>query len=310
MVITRRHVLTGLSALPFLAATRPHAQTAAIPVVATFSVLADITKNVGGDRIAIDMLVGQNADAHVYRPTPADGRKLAEARVIVTNGIGFEGFMSRLVRSSGTKARVITASEGIDRIAAQKKDDHGHSHGHSHGAFDPHAWQSVAAVRRYAVNIRDGLSAADPAGAQVYAANAAAYDATLAALDAELKAAAARIPQARRRIVTGHNAFQYLGRDLGLTFVGIQGVSTEQAPSARDVARIIQQIRRERISAVFIENLTDQRLVEQVARETGAVVGGALISDALTPPDGVAPTYERLMRHNVAQLTKALVPAA
>jgi zinc/manganese transport system substrate-binding protein len=307
-----RRSLLVLSAATLLSAAATRAQDR-LPVVATFSILADLVSAVGGDRLSVGMLVGHDADAHVYRPTPADARKLADARLIVANGLGFEGFLDRLVRSSGTRARVVVASDGIERLASARAaghgQSHGHDHGHSHGRFDPHAWQSVSAVRRYVTNIRDALSEADPAGREHYASRTGAYLAELATLEAEIRAVVARIPPERRRVVTGHNAFRYFGRDFGLTFVALQGVSTEQEPSARDIANVVRQIRKERIGAIFLETLTNPKLVEQVSRESGAVVGGALISDALTGPEGVAPTWLALMRHNAGVLAKALVPA-
>jgi zinc/manganese transport system substrate-binding protein len=290
-----------------------HAQER-LPVVATFSILADLVSAVGGERVSVDTIVGREADAHVYRPTPADAKKLAGARLIVANGLGFEGFLNRLIKSSGTKARPVTASAGIERLKSAKGSGHGHSHGHSHGhdhgEFDPHAWQSVAAVRRYVANIRDALGEADPSGRETYARNSEAYLGELGKLEADIRAIVARIPAKRRRLVTGHNAFQYFGRDFGLTFIALQGVSTEQEPSARDIASIVRQMRKEKIGAIFLENLTNPKLAEQVARETGAIVGGALISDALTAAGGVAPTYIALMRHNAGLIGRALAPAS
>jgi zinc/manganese transport system substrate-binding protein len=301
-----------VAALAASVAAPAAAQTGNLPVVATFSILGDMVRAVGGDRIALGLLVGPDADAHVFRPTPADSRKLVEARVIVSNGLGYEGFLDRLVRSSGTKARMIRASDGIDRLAAPKGQahGHGHSHGHSHGDFDPHAWQSVAAARRYVANIRDGLATADPDGREAYARNATAYLAELDRLEAEIRAMLAPVPEARRRVVTGHDAFRYFGRDFGLTFLALQGASTEQEISARDMTRLIRLIRQEKVAAVFLENLTNSRLIEQVARETGAKVGGTLYSDALTGPAGPAPTYLALMRHNAGVFAKALSASA
>ena len=269
-----------------------------LKVVATFSILADFVKNVGGERVAVSALVGPNGDAHVYQPTPGDAKTLGDARVVVTNGLGFEGWINRLVKASGTKAPMIVATKGIKPRKAE--DDHGH------GDADPHAWQSVANAKRYVANIRDALVAADPAAKDVYEANAAAYAAKLDALDAEVKAAIEKIPTDRRRIITTHDAFGYFAAAYGVTFVAPQGVSTEAEVSARDVARIITQIRKQKIPAVFLENVTDKRLLERIGAESGARIGGTLYSDALTDEKGVAPTYLEMMRHNVKQLAAAL----
>jgi zinc/manganese transport system substrate-binding protein len=271
-------------------------------VVATFSILADLAKNVGGDRVEVSSLVGPDGDAHVYAPTPADGRRLADAALVVANGLKLEGWMGRLIRSSGTKARIVEAAKGVLPIKAE---EHGHDHG-GHAEVNPHAWQSVANAKIYVANIRDGLIAADPAGKASYEANAAAYLARLDELDAEIRAAVGRIPRDRRKIITSHDAFGYFQKAYGIAFVAPQGVSTEAEASAKDVGRIIQQIRRERIPAVFLETITDPRLAERIAKESGAKVGGRLYSDALSAPDGPAGTYIDMMRHNIRALGAAL----
>ena len=288
----------AFAALALLLWHAPAVAQEKLKVVATFSILADFVKNVGGERVAVSALVGPNGDAHVYQPTPGDAKTLGDAKVVVTNGLGFEGWINRLVKASGTKAPMIVATKGIKPRKAE--DDHGH------GDADPHAWQSVANAKRYVENIRDALIAADPAAKDVYEANAAAYAAKLDALDAEVKAAIEKIPTDRRRIITTHDAFGYFAAAYGVTFVAPQGVSTEAEVSARDVARIITQIRKQKIPAVFLENVTDKRLLERIGAESGARIGGTLYSDALTDEKGVAPTYLEMMRHNVKQLAAAL----
>ena len=269
-----------------------------LKVVATFSILADFVKNVGGDRVVVSALVGPNSDAHVYQPSPGDAKTLADARVVVTNGLGFEGWINRLVKASGTKASIAVATRGIKPRKAE--DDHGH------GDADPHAWQSAVNAKVYVANIRDALVAADPAGKDAYEANARDYSAKLDALDAEVKTAIEKIPADRRRIITTHDAFGYFAAAYGVTFIAPQGVSTEAEVSAKDVARIITQIRKQKIPAVFLENVTDRRLLERIGAESGARIGGTLYSDALTDEKGVAPSYLDMMRHNVKQLAAAL----
>ena len=273
-----------------------------LKVTATFSILGDVAKNVGGERVEVTMLVGPNADAHVYSPSPNDAKKLSDAKLVVVNGLGYEGWIERLVKASGSKAPVVTAAKGVKPRSTAG----GHGHGHSHGS-DPHAWQSVANVKIYATNIRDGLIAADPAGKAAYEANAVAYLAKLDALDKEVRDTVARIPADRRRIITTHDAFGYFKDAYGLDFIAPQGVSTESEPSAKDVARIIGQIKRQKIPAVFMENISDARLLRQISNESGAKIGGTLYSDALTDEKGPAPTYIDLIRHNIRTLSAALV---
>ncbi len=281
-----------------LAQENPQAK---LKVLATFSIRADLVKNVGGDRVEVTALVGPNRDAHVYSPAPADARKVAEAKVVITNGLGFEGWMARLVKASGTKAQPVVATKGINARRAG-----GDGHAHSHGNVDAHAWQSVANVKVYVANIRSALIAADPAGKATYEANATAYLAKLDALDKEVKDAVAAIPKDRRKIITNHDAFGYFQEAYGIEFIAPQGVSTESEASAKDVARIITQIKRQKIPAVFLENVTDPRLIQRIAQESGARIGGKLYSDALTDAKGEAPTYIEMIRHNIRQMAAAL----
>jgi len=276
-----------------------------LKVVATFSILGDLVRSVGGDRTQVTTLVGPNGDAHVYSPTPADGRRLAEARVVVANGLRFEGWIDRLIKSSGTKAVVAEAARGVTPLKAGDE-EHGHGHSHARESFDPHAWQSIANAKVYVANIRDALIAADAAGQATYEANSQAYLGQLDALDREVKDLVARIPADRRRIITSHDAFRYFEAAYGIEFVSPQGVSTDAEASARDVARIIQQIRRQNIKAVFVENVSDARLMERIARETGARVGDRVYSDALSDETGPAGTYIDMMRHNIRAFGSAL----
>jgi zinc/manganese transport system substrate-binding protein len=260
---------------------------------------------VGGERVEVATLVGPNGDAHVYSPTPADGRRLTEAKIVFTNGLRFEGWIDRLVKSSGTKAVRIEAAKGVKPLKGEE-DGHGHGHHHGHDGSDPHAWQSIGNAKTYIVNIRDALIAADAAGRQAYEVNASAYLKRLDEIDAEVKGLVASIPPERRRIITSHDAFRYFEEAYGIDFVSPQGVSTEAEASAKDVARIIQQIRREKIAAVFVENVSDARLMERIAKETGAKIGERVYSDALSEPNGPAGTYIDMMRHNIRAFSAAL----
>jgi zinc/manganese transport system substrate-binding protein len=268
-----------------------------LPVVATFSVLADFARNVGGERIEVAALVGPNGDTHVYQPKPADAKELGAARLIVVNGLGLEGWIDRLIKASGAKAPVIVATKGIK---PQQMREEGRVE------LDPHAWQSIADAKIYVANIRDGLIAADPEGASAYRANANNYLGKLDALEKEVTAEIAKIPPGRRQIITTHDAFGYFGTAYGFRFIAPEGVSTETEASARDVAKIIRQIKAQKIPAVFLENVTDPRLMRSIAAESGATVGGTLYSDALSPPTGPASTYVDMMRNNIRELAAAL----
>jgi zinc/manganese transport system substrate-binding protein len=270
-----------------------------LKVVATFSILADLVKSVGADRVEVKALVGVNGDAHVYAPTPTDGKTIAAAQVVVTNGLGFEGWIERLVKATGTRATVVVASKGVKPRRAEED--------HERGGSDPHAWQSVPNVKIYVANIRDALVKADAAGKAVYEANAGAYLAKLDALDQEVKEAVAKIPVDHRRIITTHDAFGYFKDAYGIDFIAPQGVSTDSEASARDVAKIIAQIKKQKIPAVFLENVTDPRLLQRISEESGAKIGGIVYSDALTDNNGPAPTYIDMMRYNIKQFTAALM---
>lgn len=304
MRLTRRDVLLAAALAGLAPARAEEGAPARLPVVASFSILADFVREIGGERVEVASLVGPDQDAHGFEPSPADAGRLARARLVVVNGLGFEGWMARLVKASGTKAATVEATRGVKAIAEADHDHHG-GHGHSHGA-DPHAFQDVANARIYVANIRDGLIAADPAGRAVYEAHAARYLAELERLDQEVRAEIGRIPEARRRIITDHDAFAYFAAAYGLAFVAPRGVSKESDVSARDVARIVRQIKAGKIPALFFENVADPRLIEQIARESGAAIGGKLYSDALSKPDGPAATYAALMRHNAKTLAAAL----
>jgi zinc/manganese transport system substrate-binding protein len=275
-----------------------------LKVIASFSILGDFVKNVGGDRVEVATLVGPNGNAHVYAPSPADAKKVADARVVFVNGLGFEGWLDRLVKASGTKAPVIIATKGIKPI--ERANEHGHDHGGDHDKADPHAWQSVANAKIYVASIRDALISLDLAGKATYELNADGYLAKLNELDRDVRDAMAKVPADRRRVITSHNAFGYFQSAYGITFIAPQGVSTEAEASARDVASIISEIKKQKAAAVFLENVTDPRLIQQIARETAAKVGGVLYSDALTDEKGGATSYIDLIRHNLKQLADAL----
>jgi zinc/manganese transport system substrate-binding protein len=264
--------------------------------VATFSILADLTQRIAGDHVRILTLVGPNGDAHVFEPGPKESAELAEAKLLIANGLGFEPWLQRLEDASGFKGKTIIASDGVTPLKGTA----------DQGTTDPHAFQDVANAEIYAGNIEIALSEADPAHAADYKANADKLIAALDALDKELKAEFAAIPQERRRVLTSHDAFQYFGKAYGIKFVAVQGISTEAEPTAEDLAKIVRQARDGHLSAIFLENMADPRLAETVAQESGVRMGGELYADALSEPDGPAPDYVSLVRYNVKQLLAAM----
>ncbi|MBP7524175.1 MAG: metal ABC transporter substrate-binding protein [Propionivibrio sp.] len=269
-----------------------------IEVVTTFSILGDITQRVGGDRMKVHTLVGPNADAHVYQPTPADAKAIAQARLVVVNGLGFEGWLERLIKSSGYRGKVATATNGI-RTLQRSAHDH-------HDNVDPHAWQDLSNALIYVDNIGKALGEIDPSGKTSYQANVEKYRQEIGALDTELRKTFNSIPKSRRKVVTTHDAFGYLARAYGLDFIAPVGINTDAEPSAADIGRIIKQIRRDKIPAVFVESISDSRLLERIRQESGAKIGGTLYSDALSKDDGPVVTYLDMMRHNANTLVEAL----
>ena len=297
-MLNRRSFLAAAAIAAALAG--PAAAAEPIRAVASFSILGDIVARIAGERVSVTTLVGPNADTHVYEPKPSDGKALSEAKLLVLNGFGFEGWMPRLEKSSGFKGATVVATKGVASQTMSEEEG-----GKTKTITDPHAWQSLANGRVYARNIADGLVAIDPEGRAVYEANLASYLAEIDAVEKDVVATLGRVPAAKRRLITSHDAFGYFGKAYGFAFIAPQGVSTETEPSAKDVAKIIKQIKAEKIPAVFIENISDRRMIEQIARETGAVIGGTLYSDALSAKDGPAGTYLDIFRSNVAALAKA-----
>ncbi|MBN9091274.1 MAG: zinc ABC transporter substrate-binding protein [Reyranella sp.] len=259
-----------------------------LKVVATFSILADLVREVGGEAVEVTTLVGPDSDAHTYQPRPTDARTLATAKVLVSNGLGFEGWIDRLADAAGFKGTRIVASAGAPAEA------------------DPHCWQDVACTRRYIANIAQGLARADPANAAAYRDRAAQYDQRLAALDDWIRREIAGVPEDRRQAITGHSSFRYFARAYDVRFSAPRGYSTDSEPTARDVANLIRHVREQKVKAVFVENMTNPSLVAEIARDSGAVVGPRLYSDALSRPDGPAATYEAMMRHNVSALVAGM----
>jgi zinc/manganese transport system substrate-binding protein len=322
-----------LSLSPVLMA---QASAAELKVVASFSIIADFAKNVGGDRVEITTLVGPDGDAHVYEPRPADAVAVSKADVVLVNGLEFEGFLKRLIETSGTKAPVVELTKGVEPLKlsdepaghahpeAEEEEAHdhkaeeaGHKHEsaeahdheghHHHGEFDPHAWQSIKNAEIYVKNIAGAFCEVDKAGCATYTANSEAYVAKLTALNEKVKTEIAAIPPEKRVIITSHDAFGYFEHAYGLEFLAPEGVSTESEASAADVAKLVDQIKHDKASAIFVENITNKRLIDQIASETGLKVGGTLYSDALSTADGPAATYIDMINHNIDTIKAAVL---
>lgn len=305
----RRSLLT----LPALLLPLPAlAQSQRPLVVASFSILGDMVSQIAGEAVRLRTIAGPNVDAHTFQPRPSDAEALRGAALVVRNGLGFDGWLDRMLRSTNHRGPVATATEGI-----QPRQMPAHSHGHSHGGGqrqggaarmvpDPHAWQDAQLGIRYVRTLAAALAAAVPAEAAAFNANAERYAARLAELDGWIRAQIGAVPEARRKVITSHDAFGYFGAAYGVRFLAPQGVSTESEPSAQGVASLIRQIRAEGITAVFMENMGNPATLQRLAREAGVTVRGRLYADALSAADGPAPSYEAMFRHNVGLLVPAM----
>lgn len=268
-----------------------------IEAVASFTVLADMVHQVGGDQVHVSSLVGRNGDPHTYEPTPDAARALKSADVVFVNGLNLEGWMDRLIHASGYQGQPVVLTDGI---TLRMRVTHG-----ERGA-DPHAWNSVRNAQVYVQNVMDALIRLDPEHESLYRKNGEQYLVRLKALNEYTQEQVASVPQERRKVLTSHDAFGYFSDDYGVTFLSPLGLSTESEASAKDVATLIDQMKNENIHAYFIENSNDPRLVQQIAKATGAQPGGELYVESLSDADGPAPTYERMFRHNVDTMVKAM----
>ena len=319
--------LVGVSALLALPAAIASER---VQVVTSFSILADMVENVGGEHVEVTSLVAADGDAHVYSPSPGDARSLANADLVVFNGLLFEGWMERLISASDYSGALVTATDGIEPLAFAEHegheehahddhahedpghdehdhDDHGHDDphaGHDHGDEDPHAWQDMQQAKVYVANIRDGLIAADADNEDAYRANAEQYLEEMAEVDAEIHALIDEIP-ASTSVITGHDSFGYFSSAYGVNFLSPVGLSTEADPSGASMAALVDVIEQENVQALFHENMTNQSIITQLAEETGLPIAGTLYADALAS-EGEASTYLGMMRHNAQVLHAAL----
>ena len=289
----RRSLLAALAVAPLVAlAAEP------LRVVASFSILADLTRQIGGDAVSVQSLVGPDGDAHVYDPRPKDLRTLMQAGLLVRNGLGLEGWMDRLTGAAGFKGKIAVAAE---RVVPRTMREEG-------GAIstDPHAWQDPRNAILYVEAIASGLIEADPSNTAYYRDSAERFANRIAGADKWIEVTLAPIPMDQRRIITTHDAFGYYGARYGVEFLSAEGISTEFEPSAKAIAALVRQIEREKVRAVFIENMTSPRMAQMLARETGARLGGTVYSDALSPVGGPAATYLDMLRHNTILFAGAM----
>lgn len=305
--------LLGLAA-PLCAqpAAQAGAAAAAAPqIVASFSILADICRELAPPGVQVTALVGPDADAHAFEPSAADGRRLAQAGLVVVNGLGFEGWITRLVQVSGYRGPLVAAADEA-AAAPAKRAAAGHDHGdarhagHAHGALDPHIWQDLGLMRPAVTRIAEAMAQRWPQQAGLIRQRRDDYLRRMAQLDAQVRDWLARVPAGQRRVITSHDAFARFGAAYGVEFLAPQGWTTHSEPSAAAVGRLIRQIRQQQIKALFVENISDARLIQRIAQESGAKVGGTLYSDALSAPGGPADTYLRLFEHNARSIARAL----
>lgn len=294
----RNLLVAGMASAWLLAGAARAAEKLPVPVTASFSILGDLVRVVGSERVSVTTLVGPNEDAHAFAPKPADARAIAQTKLLVTNGLGFEPWAQKLAKSAGYRGETVLASQGVKpRVMAEEK---------GHDEADPHAWQNPGNVVLYVRNIAAALSQVDPAGSAVYQANTDAYIKELQTLDAWAKAQFAAIPVAKRKVITSHDAFGYFAVHYQISFLAPQGVSTDAEPSAKQVAQLIKQIQREKIRAVFVENMSNPKLLAQLSKDAGVSLGAPLYSDALSSIDLPGATYLLMMRHNVTQLAAGM----
>lgn len=290
---------------------------APLKVVSSFSILADMVEQVGGDKVESLVIVGPEGDAHSFEPRPSDSKTLQNADLLIINGAQFEEWLPRLVASAGYKGKVIEAIEGVPLRAYEEEGEHSHAkeshsedghhhHEHHHGEYDPHAWQSLVYAQKYVANIQQALADADPDNTAYYTQRAAAYADQLTTLQANMQEAFAQLSANQRTVVTSHDAFAYLGQDYDIEFLPLLGASSQAEPSAKELAGLIEFMRDNQVKAVFVENTSSPKLLEQIARETGAKVGEVLYSDSLAKAPHPADSYLGLMQWNTEALLKAL----
>ena len=272
-----------------LSANVVRAEEPKLQVVTSFSILEDLVKTLGGEHVSVTNLVSPNSDAHMYQPKPSDVVSISKADLVIFNGLGFEGWMTRLIQNSGYKNIQLIAGEGVEVI----------KHGEE---VDPHAWQSFKNIRVYLKNITQALISLRPKSANDFSKRLKVYLSAISDLEQELHNHLKTIPVSNRIVVTSHDAFGYLGREFDIRFLAPLGTNLKADASAKDVAALIDQIRQQKVKALFVENINSPRLLKLISSETKVAIGGRLYSDALSHSGGPADTYLKMMRHNLESL--------
>lgn len=273
-----------------------------IKVMTSFSILGDVTREIGGKEVQVSEIVGNNQDMHIYRITPQDAKRMQNAQLILLNGKGFEA--AEFVRAAKTaKVPVVFASDKIHSIHHEHNHDHEHDHHeHDHGDDDPHVWQDPVLMKQYTQNIANALIQIDPKNKDYYSGNLKKYQQKLDDLHKTAEQSFAAIPKDKRKVLTSHDSFAYFGARYQVKFLAPQGVAEDSEPSAKQMAEIIRTVKKENIRAVFIENISNPKLLNRLSKETGITVSGKLYSDAL-PENG---SYVEMMKHNIETLSKAM----
>lgn len=289
-------LILSLALIPYTGYTKCGCDTPSLKVIASFSILGDLVKNIGGDKVDVTSIVGPNGDAHVYEPRPNDIKLISKADIVFTNGMGFEGWINRLIKASGFKGPVIVSTENIHpRLVFEGK-----------LIEDPHAWHSISNIKIYIYNITKALKDLDPENANYYENNAKDYTEKLNDLDLEIRAAVDKIPPPKRKVITAHDAFGYFGNTYGIQFLAPIGTNTESEARVKDIIGLIKQIKEYGVKTIFVENIANPRVIQQIARETGAKIGSELYSDALSKPGGPADSYTKMMSYNARLFIDAM----
>jgi zinc/manganese transport system substrate-binding protein len=274
-------------------------------VVCSTTILADMARQICGTRLTVHSLVPAGIDPHHFQPTPDDVRLVARARLVIVNGLGYEGWLAKLMEAAGINSEhVLIASHGIDAMTAGA---HHHSEQQHPNEQDPHAWHDAKNGMQYVANMRDKFSDIDPAGAADYAAWGELYQAHLRVMDAWIRKQVATIPNEQRIIVTSHDALSYFARAYGFQVISVAGITTGQEPDAARFSALIDQLRAKKVAAVFIEQAANPRLVERLGQESGARLGAALFTDSLAPAGQFGGTYIDMFRHNTRAIVRGLL---
>lgn len=300
-------LLALLSIASLLMGSSAAQATNKIPVTASFSILGDLCKVVGADRVEVTTLVGPNEDAHVFTPKATHAKSLAKTKLLVINGMHFEPWATKLAQATQFKGMTVVASKGVKPLRIQEAPHAHNKHAHGdHEDIDPHAWQNPLNVVLYVQNIAQALTQVDPEGAKVYLANSQAYITELKALDDWAKAQFSAIAPSARRVVTSHDAFGYLAQQYQIQFMAPQGVNTDAEPSAKQLAQLQSQMKKYQIKVIYLENMGNQKITTQLSKDLGLRLGQALYSDALTSTDQAGATYLKMMRHNITELASGM----